>query len=45
VNSAGVSSNTGLVTVQQQAGFSNVQAAINQLVVASGSISTSGLSF
>jgi hypothetical protein len=33
------------VTVQQQAGFANIQASINQLVVSSGSISTSGLSF
>jgi hypothetical protein len=45
VNSAGVSSNTGLVTVQQQAGFSNIQVGINQLVVTSGAITTSGLSF
>ena len=45
VNTAGVTGNSGLVTVQQQAGFANIQAAINQLVVSSGSISTSGLSF
>jgi hypothetical protein len=45
VNTATVSGDAGLVIIQQQAGFSNVQAAINQLVVGSGSISTAGLSF
>jgi hypothetical protein len=44
-NTAGVTGNSGLVTVQQQSGFANIQAAINQLVVTSGSIATTGLSF
>jgi hypothetical protein len=33
------------VTIQQTAGFSNAVAAVNQIIVGSGSISTTGVSF
>ena len=45
VNSAAVSASNGLVTVQQTVGLANVQAAVNQLIVGTGNISTTGISF
>ena len=39
-----VTANVGPVTVQQQAGFSNVEAAINQVIISLGLVSTSGIS-
>jgi hypothetical protein len=44
-NTLGATGNSGLVTIQQTAGFANVQAAVNQMIVGSGSISTTGISF
>ena len=45
VNTLGATGNSGLVTIQQTAGFANVQAAVNQMIVGSGSIGTTGISF
>ena len=45
VNSAGVSGNHSLVTAQQQAGFANVDAAVNTVIASSGSAGTGGISF
>jgi hypothetical protein len=44
-NTLGATGNSGLVTIQQTAGFSNAVAAVNQIIVGSGSISTTGISF
>jgi hypothetical protein len=45
VNTVAVSSNGGFVTAQQQAGFANVQASVNTIIAASGSVSSTGISF
>lgn len=45
VNSATISGNAGIVTLQQSAGFANVQASVNTIIVGSGMISTTGISF
>ncbi len=45
INSAGVTGNSAIVTLQQQAGFANVQAAVNTIIASSGSIGTTGISF
>ncbi len=42
-DSAGVTGNAGIVTVQQTAGFSNVSESMNTLIVGTGIISTSGV--
>jgi hypothetical protein len=43
-DSAAVTANTGPATVQQQAGFTNVQSSINQAIVTFGDVSTTGIS-
>ena len=43
VNSASISGNLGIVTVQQTAGFSNVTQSLNTLIVGSGIIGSSGI--
>ncbi len=45
VNSALVSGNSGMVTLQQSAGFANVQSAVNMIIVGSGVIGTTAISF
>jgi hypothetical protein len=45
INSVGLSNNGGFVTLQQQAGFANVQASVNTIIAASGSVSSTGISF
>ncbi|MEE8558096.1 MAG: hypothetical protein V3T14_09450 [Myxococcota bacterium] len=45
MNSAGISGNHSLVSAQQQAGFANVDAAINTIIASSGSAGTGGISF
>ncbi len=43
VNTAGVTGNFGIVTIQQTAGFSNVTESMNTLIVGTGIFSTSGV--
>ncbi len=43
VNSATLSGNFGIVTVQQTAGFANVTQSLNTLIVGSGVIGSSGI--
>jgi hypothetical protein len=45
VNSAVVNGNAGIVTLQQSAGFANVQASVNTLIVGSGVVSSTAISF
>jgi hypothetical protein len=44
MDTAGVTANLGPVTVQQQAGFTNVEATINQFIISLGLVGTSGIS-
>jgi hypothetical protein len=43
VNSAAISGNFGIVTVQQTAGFGNVTQSLNTLIVGSGLIGSTGV--